>query len=68
MKFTLVEIETYFTIRFILCTDIEIWSVKNKEDMTKVPANKTIFNLEISSKPYFYILGNILSMWKQYDF
>ena len=33
MKFPLVEIETYFPIRFVLCTDIEVSPIKK---MTEV--------------------------------
>ena len=30
LKFLFVEIWTYFTLKFVLCTDIEITSIKNK--------------------------------------
>ena len=35
LKFSLVEIETYFTIRLVLYTYIEVLSIQKKEDMTK---------------------------------
>ena len=67
MKFPLVEIETYFPIRFIMCTDIETLSIQRKGYMTKVQV-KNIFYPELSIKPNVGILGIKVSMWKQYDF
>ena len=68
LKFPLVEIGTYFPIRFVVCKDIEMLSIQMKEDMTKLQVNKNIFYFELSSTQNVDILGITLSMWKQHDF
>ena len=51
MKFILVEIETYFPVGFVLCTDIEMLSIKKEYE--KLQVNKNIFYFELSSKQMF---------------
>ena len=68
LKFPLVEIGTYFPIRFVVCKDIEMLSIQMKEDMTKLQVNKNIFYFELSIKPNVVIDGITVSMWKNMSF
>ena len=43
----MIEIETYFTMSFVLCTDIEMFSI-DKKDTKKYKWNKYTFNLVVN--------------------
>ena len=68
LKFPLIEIETYFIIRLVLCADIHMMSIQSKSYLTKVKLNKNIFYFGIISKPNVGILGIAISIWKHNDF
>ena len=64
----MVEVDTDFPMRLVLCTEAEMLLIQNKEDMKKVQVNKHILYFELSSKPSVEILGVKVSMLKQHDF
>ena len=57
MKFQLVEIKTSFTMRFVVCTYIEMLSTQKQGNMTKLQVNQDILYFEIISKPNLDSLG-----------
>ena len=64
MRFSLVDIDTSFPIRFLLCTETEIMLTQKKENMKKVQVNNNIFYYQLSGKPNVEIMGITLSMCK----
>ena len=68
MKFTLVEIETHFPVRFFLCIYIENLSIQKQKDMKKLQGNQHIFYSELISKPTVDIIGIKVSMWNEHKF
>ena len=64
MNSQLVEIETSFPMRFVLCTDIKKFPIKKEEDMKKVQVKNNNLYSGISIKPNIYIVGITVSMWK----
>ena len=48
MKFSLVEVETYFPMRLFLCTDTDVLLIQKKEDMKKVQVEKSTLNLVVN--------------------
>ena len=68
LKFLLVEIETSFPMRLVLCTEAEMMSIQKKENMTNIEVNQDIFYFELSGKTNVDIIGIIVSMWKCCDF
>ena len=60
LEFPLVEIETYFPSRFLLCTYIEMFSIQNKEDMTKVQVKKYFsLNLVVNLMLIYLLLQSL---------
>ena len=67
MKFQLVEIETYFPMRFFLCIEIEMLSIIYLKIWKKYK-QKNLFCFELSSKPNVDIDGITVSMWGKHEF
>ena len=61
MKFQLVEIETYFPIRFVCVNILEFSIFFNNKSKNK----KYIFCFELSSRPIVDILDITVSMWEE---
>ena len=68
LRFSLVEMDTYLPVRFLLFVDTKMMLIENKSDLTKVQVIKNIFYFELSIKPNVDILGIKVSMLKHYDF
>ena len=68
LRFTLVETETSFPLRVVLCTETETLLIERKENMTKVKVNKDNFYFVLGRKPNVDTIVISVSMWKQHDF
>ena len=66
LKFSLVEIDAYFPIRFFLCTETEMLFIQ-KGKMTKVKVKNNVFYYELSSKPNVDIIVITVYLWKQHN-
>ena len=66
MKFSLIEIETYVSMRFVFCTDIEILPIIERR-YDKSIGEKQI-NFEISGKPNVNIFVIAVSIWRKHQF
>ena len=67
IKVWLIKIETYFPIRFVLCTKTEILFILKEENVTKLQVYNNIYYYEVGSKPDVDSIGITVSMRKQHN-
>ena len=68
MHIPLVETETSFPLRVVLCTETETLLIERKENMTKVKVNNNIYYYEVISKSNVHIIGLTVFIPKQHKF